>query len=247
MQLKFLSTTSSPVALRTGFQGKPQIWGPGTSPVTPPAPSHSLDLMAVPATDKGTTKQERQGPCCAASTTGAAGDCPRAGGFQARIKTSSLTHAVNKRELAKPGELDHFVPPIRHRCGFSDHFARWPQHCPFLSNSGHKTPDRSQRQNLQRNAAVGTPVPVLGTPAGAHTHTASLARGLHAGDTNLQRHQQLLQRHQQLLQAPVSKRRERNQHHGVGALDGLNDSVTSSASREPRNVLRVQQAGGSVG
>lgn len=74
---------------------------------------------------------------------------------------------------------------------------------------------------------------------GQHTHTASLVEGLHTGATNLQRHKQL-------LQASESKRRQRNWHHGEGALDGLNVSVTSLVSREPLNVLRLQQAGGSV-
>lgn len=110
-------------------------------------------------------------------------------------------------------------------------------------NSGHKTPDRGQQQSLQHNAAAGTLMPILGTPANtqaAHTHTASLAQGLHAGETNLQRQQQL-------LQAPVSKRRWGNQHHWSHSVhSGLNVSVTSLASREPLNVLRLQQAGGSV-
>lgn len=71
------------------------------------------------------------------------------------------------------------------------------------------------------------------------THTASLAAGLQAQDMDLQGHKQL-------LQAPESKRRQRNQHHGKGALDGLDVSVTSLVSREALNVLRLWHAGGSV-
>lgn len=69
-----------------------------------------------------------------------------------------------------------FCTTDTHWRGFCNHFACWPQHCPFLTNSGHKTPERSWQQNLQHHAAAGMPVPVLGIPANTRlAHTRGLA------------------------------------------------------------------------
>lgn len=98
MQLfsKVLGTTSSPMALRVGFQSQPQIREPGTTQLPP---QHNPTLWSswqpLQQARQGLPTQEGPGPYCAS-----------------RIKTSSLTHAVNNREFAKPGELDYFVPLI---------------------------------------------------------------------------------------------------------------------------------------
>lgn len=126
---------------RQGFKVTPRYRAQGQAQLTlqhDPTPWISWQPLQQAG---GPPSQGRHRPCCVVSSTGTARDCPGAGGFQARIKTSSLTHAVNNKELAKPGELDHSVPPITHWWGFCNHFACWPQHCPLLSNSGHKTPD----------------------------------------------------------------------------------------------------------
>lgn len=85
--LQLLSKVSAWQAhVTAGVQSQSQIQGPGTSPLTHPAWSHSLNLMAVPGTGRRSSSQEGEGPCCTLSSAGAVRGCPGASGFQARIK-----------------------------------------------------------------------------------------------------------------------------------------------------------------
>lgn len=97
---------------RAGSQTQPQTQDPRTSPVTPPAWSHSWTSWQPLQQARGLLMQEGQGPCWALSGKGYNVGVTRSQWRQGRIKTSLLIHAVNNGGLAKPGKWGLCVPLI---------------------------------------------------------------------------------------------------------------------------------------
>lgn len=83
--------------LRQGFKVSPRYGAQGQAQLTlqhNPTPWTSWQPLQQAG---GPPSQEGQGPCCELSSTGTAGGCPGAGGFQARVKTSSQLRTQDTR------------------------------------------------------------------------------------------------------------------------------------------------------
>lgn len=131
-----------------------------------------------------------------------------------------------------------------HRWGSCYHFPCWPQLPIFIQLWRQDSRSRSAGKSAAQHCSWDTHAHSGNSckcTVSVHMHTALVAQGLRAGQTNLQRHKQL-------IHGPVSKRRQRTwqRNCGAGALVGLNVLVTSSAFREPLTVLSLRQAGGSI-